>query len=191
MNEIEKLKLHLKQAMEIAEANIEKAENIDLVDMAQTLESFIDELNDIGDFEIYGELDEGFIRMNQLAGVITENQAKKMLTILNENLGTTDSVKLFDFPDDIKDAGSYKKIGFNVGVDDEVNGIYFAELTFKGYDWMSVLAILDDCRSFGLSPNLEYNGKTYSFDEAYDLVDSKAAGDEYSDDGVGKSSGRF
>ena len=131
------------------------------------------------------------IRMQQLAGVLTEDKAKKMMTILNENLGTTDSVKLFDFPDDIKDAGSYKKIGFNVGVDDEVNGIYFAELTFKGYDWMSVLAILDDCRSFGLSPNLEYNGKTYSFDEAYDLVDSKAAGDEYSDDGVGKSSGRF
>ena len=39
--------------------------------------------------------------------------------------------------------------------------------------------------------NLEYNGKTYSFDEAYDLVDSKAAGDEYDDKGVGKSSGRF
>ena len=47
MNEIEKLKSHLKQAMEIANANIEKAENIDLEDMAQTLESFIDELDNI------------------------------------------------------------------------------------------------------------------------------------------------
>ena len=58
MNEIEKLKLHLKQAMEIASANIEKAENIDLEDMAQTLESFIDELDNIGDFETYDELQE-------------------------------------------------------------------------------------------------------------------------------------
>jgi hypothetical protein len=69
MNEIEKLKLHLKQAMEIAEANIEKAENIDLVDMAQTLESFIDELNDIGDFETYGELQEKLI-LQKRAGII-------------------------------------------------------------------------------------------------------------------------
>ena len=69
MNEIEKLKLSLKQAMEIAEANIEKAENIDLVDMAQTLESFIDDLNDIGDFEIYGELQERLI-LQKRAGII-------------------------------------------------------------------------------------------------------------------------
>jgi hypothetical protein len=69
MNEIEKLKLSLKQAMEIAEANIEKAENIDLVDMAQTLESFIDELNDIGDFETYNELQERLI-LQKRAGII-------------------------------------------------------------------------------------------------------------------------
>ena len=69
MNEIEKLKLHLKQAMEIAEANIEKAENIDLENIAQTLESFIDELNDIGDFETYDELQEKLI-LQKRAGII-------------------------------------------------------------------------------------------------------------------------
>ena len=69
MNEIEKLKLALKQAMETAEANIEKAENIDLENMAQTLESFIDDLNDIGDFEIYGELQEKLI-LQKRAGII-------------------------------------------------------------------------------------------------------------------------
>ena len=69
MKDIEKLKLHLKQAMEIAEANIEKAENIDLEDMAQTLESFIDELNDIGDFETYGELQEKLL-LQKRAGII-------------------------------------------------------------------------------------------------------------------------
>jgi hypothetical protein len=69
MKDIEKLKLSLKQAMEIAEANIEKAENIDLVDMAQTLESFIDELNDIGDFESYNELAEKLL-LQKRAGII-------------------------------------------------------------------------------------------------------------------------
>jgi hypothetical protein len=69
MNEIEKLKLHLKQAMEIAEANIRKAENIDLENMAQTLESFIDELNDIGEFETYDELQEKLL-LQKRAGII-------------------------------------------------------------------------------------------------------------------------
>ena len=69
MNEIEKLKLSLKQAMEIAEANIEKAENIDLENMAQTLESFIDELNDIGEFETYDELQEKLL-LQKRAGII-------------------------------------------------------------------------------------------------------------------------
>ena len=69
MNEIEKLKLHLKQAMEIAYDNIEKAENIDLEDMAQTLESFIDELDNIGDFETYGELQEKLL-LQKRAGII-------------------------------------------------------------------------------------------------------------------------
>ena len=69
MNEIEKLKLYLKQAMEIAEANIRKAENIDLENMAQTLESFIDELNDIGEFETYDELQEKLL-FQKRAGII-------------------------------------------------------------------------------------------------------------------------
>jgi hypothetical protein len=69
MNEIEKLKLSLKQAMEIAEANIEKAENIDLEHMAQELESMIDALNDIGNFETYDELQEKLI-LQKRAGII-------------------------------------------------------------------------------------------------------------------------
>ena len=69
MSEIEKLKLHLKQAMEIAYDNIEKAENIDLEDMAQTLESFIDKLDNIGDFETYGELQEKLL-LQKRAGII-------------------------------------------------------------------------------------------------------------------------
>ena len=70
MNEIEKLKLSLKQAIEIAEANIEKAENIDLEDMAQTLESFIDDLNNIGDFETYDEELQERLILQKRAGII-------------------------------------------------------------------------------------------------------------------------
>ncbi len=30
------------------------------------------------------------IRMQQLAGIITENKARKMMQVLNENIGSTD-----------------------------------------------------------------------------------------------------
>jgi len=45
----------LKEALKIAEANIKNAHNIDLEDMSQTLESYIDDLDQIDDFEIYDE----------------------------------------------------------------------------------------------------------------------------------------
>jgi hypothetical protein len=126
--------------------------------------------------------------MQQLAGIITENKARKMMKILNENIGSTDSVTLFDFPEDINDVDSYEEMGFKVKIEDENNGTYFASLSFEikkagnvdaseGHDWMSVLAILDDCENSNLRPNLEYDGKVYNFDEAYELVDSKAAGE--------------
>jgi len=117
------------------------------------------------------------IRMNQLAGLITEGQARKMMQVLNENIGSTDSVRLFDFPQNINDVDSYEEMGFKVEIDDETNETYYASLSFKGHDWMAVLSILDDCENYNLRPNLEYGGKVYSFDKAYELVDSKAAGE--------------
>ena len=92
-------------------------------------------------------------------------------------IGSTDSVKLFDFPQDINDVDSYEEMGFKVEVDNENEETYYASLSFKGKDWMSVLAILDDCENYNLRPNLEYDGKVYNFDEARELVDSKAAGE--------------
>jgi len=115
------------------------------------------------------------IRMNQLAGLITEGQARKMMEILNENIGSTDSVRLFDFPQNINDVDSYEEMGFKVEIDDETNETYYASLSFKGHDWMSVLAILDDCENYNLRPNLEYDGEVYNFDEAYELVDGYVA----------------
>jgi hypothetical protein len=42
---------HLEAAKQIAENNIEKADNFDLEDLSYTLESIIDELKEIGEFE--------------------------------------------------------------------------------------------------------------------------------------------
>jgi len=43
----------LKQAISLADANRKKADNFDLEDFSQTLDKYIDDLNDIGKFEKY------------------------------------------------------------------------------------------------------------------------------------------
>ena len=53
MTPIEQLKSLLKQAIELAEANIDNAHNFDLEDFSQVLEGYVDELNEIGNFETY------------------------------------------------------------------------------------------------------------------------------------------
>jgi hypothetical protein len=53
MTPIEQLKSLLRQAIELAEANIDNAHNFDLEDLSQVLEGYVDELNEIGDFETY------------------------------------------------------------------------------------------------------------------------------------------
>jgi len=54
-NDITKLKELLIEASTICLQNINKAENIDLHSMMETLDDFIDELNAIENFEIYDE----------------------------------------------------------------------------------------------------------------------------------------
>lgn len=55
MKDIEKLKKALNKAILICEENAEKAHNIDLFDMSETLERFVEDLNWAGDFETYDE----------------------------------------------------------------------------------------------------------------------------------------
>jgi hypothetical protein len=50
---IKELIRHLEAAKQIAEDNIEKADNFDLEDLSYNLESIIDELKEIGEFETY------------------------------------------------------------------------------------------------------------------------------------------
>jgi hypothetical protein len=45
----------LEQAIKLANQNVDKADNFDLVDFAQTLENYVDELNEIKKFETYDE----------------------------------------------------------------------------------------------------------------------------------------
>ena len=132
-------------------------------------------------------LSEEFTRMQKLAGIV--NEIKVVPSLPNPN--STDSAKLFDFPDNNDDVRFYKELGFDVVIDDEYNEVYYAEMSFKGYDWMSVLGILIECKNYNLSPTLEYKEELYNFDEAYELADQKAADDEYDEEGTGKSSERF
>ena len=55
MKDIEKIKELLSQASEIIENNIDKAENIDLTHMSEWIDSFVYELDEIEDFEVYDE----------------------------------------------------------------------------------------------------------------------------------------
>jgi len=54
-NPVDKLIVLLQQAQNIADENINNADNFDLVDFSQTIEKYIDGLKQIGDFETYDE----------------------------------------------------------------------------------------------------------------------------------------
>ena len=48
---------HLEAAKKLAENNISKADNFDLEDLSYTLDSIIEELKEIEDFEVYDDED--------------------------------------------------------------------------------------------------------------------------------------
>ena len=173
------------------EAKGEEEEEIDLENMDEgDLKKFIEDV--IADMVASGELEgnmEGGEGEEEMGGEeemeITERKKSKLNKMVKENQSS--SLKLLDFVDgDNRQAlDSYKKLGFEVEIDDEANNQYFAELDFKGYDWMSVLAILEDCERMGLEPFMVWNNENYSFAEAMKLADEKAAGDSYDDEGTG------
>ena len=121
---------------------------------------------------------------------LVENKVTTNSKMVNE---AVESKVLFDFPEGegSKDHLNYEKLGFEVIMDDPANDIMAAELDLTNNDWMAVLSILEDAAHYGLHPMLSYNGKEYSSEEAMQLADKKAAGDTYSDTGIGASSGRF
>jgi len=48
----------LEQAIELANQNISKAHNFDLEGLSQMLDSYVDDLNEIEEFEVYDDEDE-------------------------------------------------------------------------------------------------------------------------------------
>ena len=48
----------LNSAIKISNDNIQNADNFDLEDLSQVLESYVDELTDIGDFKKFDDEDE-------------------------------------------------------------------------------------------------------------------------------------
>ena len=121
---------------------------------------------------------------------LVENKVTRSSRMIKEN--QSGSPKLLDFidGDDERTQMIYDKLGFDVRLDDPANNEFSAEMDFKGYDWLSVLAILEDCEREGVKPFMVWGGKNYNFAQAMYLADQKASGDTYSDTGIGASSGR-
>jgi hypothetical protein len=173
------------------EAEGEEEEEIDLENMDEgDLKKFIEDV--IADMVASGELEgnmEGGEGEEEMGGEeemeITERKKSKLNKMVKENQSS--SPKLLDFVDgdNFQDLKTYKMLGFNIGIDDPANNQYFAELDFKGYDWLAVLAMLEDCEREGVKPFMTWNGENYEFEEAMKLADEKAADDEMDGEGRG------
>ena len=89
-------------------------------------------------------------------------------------------VRLFDFPDTLKDAAQYDRLGFLVDIDDPANGIFSAAYYPKGKtDAVGVLSLLDDCAYYDLKPSVEINDVLYTYDEGRSIIDNMATNDTY------------
>lgn len=82
------------------------------------------------------------IRMNQLAGIITEGQARKMMAILNENEGTESRLNELEFgPDEIPTVQQFKDeyLGPGEFIKLNINGQEYEALRASEYGKASYL----------------------------------------------------
>ena len=89
--------------------------------------------------------------------------------------------KIFSFEDSLANVAAYEALGFDVTVDDAANRIYYAEADLTDYDWLAVLALLEDCQREGLQPTLQHNGNFIDWEEAIAYADRKAAEEHIND----------
>ena len=82
--------------------------------------------------------------------------------------------KIFAFEDSISNVAAYEKLGFNISIDDAANGIYYISADLTNYDWLAVLALLEDCQRENLQPSFKYDGGFIDWKEAIELADKKA-----------------
>jgi hypothetical protein len=83
--------------------------------------------------------------------------------------------KIFAFEDSLANVAAYEALGFDVGVDDAANGIYYAEADLTDYDWLAVLGLLEDCERGGLEAILQYGEELIDWEEAIAFADAEAA----------------
>ena len=81
--------------------------------------------------------------------------------------------KLFAFEDSFKALAAYESLNFNIQMDDEVNGIYYAEADLTDYDWLAVLTLLEDCHKLHLSPFI-MDGQEVISEDTLVYADNKA-----------------
>jgi hypothetical protein len=86
--------------------------------------------------------------------------------------------KIFAFEDDITNLSNYERMKFSISVDDAANRIFYVEADLTNYDWMAVLSLLEDCKSFNLQPILKYGEEFIPFEEAIAYADEMAAAEE-------------
>tara|TARA_R110000822_G_C15324121_1_gene493998 strand:+ start:2463 stop:2750 length:288 start_codon:yes stop_codon:yes gene_type:complete len=85
-----------------------------------------------------------------------------------------DTKKIFAFEDSLANVAAYEALGFNITVDDAANGIYYVEADLTDYDWLAVLAVLEDCEREGLQPAIQYEGRFIDWEDAIAFADRKA-----------------
>jgi hypothetical protein len=86
--------------------------------------------------------------------------------------------KIFAFEDNLSNLSYYQKMNFSISIDDAINGIFYVEADLTDYGWMSVLGLLEDCKSFNLQPILKYGEEFIPFEEAIAYADEMAAAEE-------------
>jgi len=86
--------------------------------------------------------------------------------------------KIFAFEDNLSNLSSYQKMNFSISIDDAANQIFYVEADLTDYGWMSVLGLIEDCKSFNHQPILKYGEEFIPFEEAIAYADEMAAAEE-------------
>lgn len=89
--------------------------------------------------------------------------------------------KIFAFEDSQVIMSGYRRLSFDITVDDAINGVYYVEADMTDYDWLAVLGLLEDCKREGLQPAIEYKGDIIDWEDAIIFADEKAAEEHIND----------
>jgi hypothetical protein len=89
--------------------------------------------------------------------------------------------KIFAFIDALEDVIAFEKLGFKSEIDDAINRVFYVEADLTDYDWLAVLALLEDCEREGLEALLQYGEELIDWEEAIAYADKKAAEEHIND----------